>query len=893
MSRSPIIGRQRESTLLRDLVDRVGARGAALVLTGMPGIGKSTLLDEVREVAGDRDMVVLVTSGVASEADLPFAGLHRLLRPLLPELPGLPAPQRQAVEVAFGITAGPPPEPFMIALAVLGLLSEAAARSPLLIIVDDAHWLDRPSADVLAFLARRIESDPIVLLVALREGYDNPLDQPGSLGLRLDRLTDEAAGDLLRRTRPDLPSAVRRRILAEAGENPLALHELNAEPAPRLSLTRSLERAFATRVAELPAPDRTLVVVAATAEEAALATILAAAEMIDGSARTVEDLDLPIRARILRVEGSGVRFRHPLVRSAVYQSATVAERHAAHTALAELLADDPDRRAWHRWAAALRPDPEISAEVEEAGRRAMYRGAAATAALAFERAAGMATETGRRGRLLLQAAAAAGELGDGETVNRLLRDAASRELGPSERARLMWLEDSFWPGSVGDPARVRELVAMASRVAALGEADLALNLLMSAASRCCWGGLTTEGLEVARAADRIGATGDPRMLFILAFATPFERGAAVLRDHGRTPTPDDPMALYLRGAAVGLAGAFDQAVPLLGAAARQLREQGQLRLLAQVLAMRAWTSLEVGDLKVAAPAAEEAVRLAAETLAPFWRIGALIARSVIAAFQGDEATVETATTEAERIALPVGAGYLVGLIQYARGLLELGRGRHTQAYDHLRRVREPGDPAHNELCAHHTIGDFTEAAVRSGHRAEAEAAVSAGEATAALARSPWIDIQMLLARAHLADAFGDALSRDLSGWPVIRARLDLAHGESLRRHRRLVESRAPLRAARDAFDTIGAAPWAERARQELRAAGEGSREPDPDALGRLTPQEVQIVEMVADGLSNGAIAERLYLSRRTIESHLYRVFPKLGVTSRGQLTKVLGDRSVQ
>jgi ATP/maltotriose-dependent transcriptional regulator MalT len=291
------------------------------------------------------------------------------------------------------------------------------------------------------------------------------------------------------------------------------------------------------------------------------------------------------------------------------------------------------------------------------------------------------------------------------------------------------------------------------------------------------------------------------------------------------------------------------------------------------------------------PAAEESRRLAAETQGPLWQIGALVAQSAIAAIRGDEAVVRRLTADAARIALPVGAAELLALVQYSRGLLELGRGRHAEAYENLRRIREPGNPEHHHVVGCHTIGDFTEAAVRTGHHAEAVANLREREPLARQARSPWFDVQLLLAQVHLAGdderVFDDALSRDLSTWPIIRARIELARGEWLRRRRRQIESRPPLRAARDAFDAIGATPWAERARQELRAAGEGSRRRTPDSLEELTPQELQIVQLVAQGLTNGAIAQRLYLSRRTIESHLYRVFPKLGVSSRGQLVRSL------
>ncbi len=903
----PVVGRERESGLLASLFDGVRDHGGALVLTGIPGIGKTTLLEAARRIAGERDMLVLATAGVASEANLPFAALHRLLRPILARAGELPAPQREAIRAAFGMGEGTAPEPFMIALGVLGLVSNAAAGRPLLLIVEDAHWLDRPTADALGFVGRRIEADPVVLLAALREGYDSPLSRAGLPELHLDRLTDEMSARLLDESFPGLPRATRQRVLTEAEGNPLALRELAAalDPgggavdtamSPRLPLTQRLEEAFAARAAELPAPARTLVLVAA-AEEGPLATVLAGAGIIDGTPRTVQDLEPAIRARLIEVDGQRVRFRHPLMQSASYQAATVAERHAAHTALAGLLADDPDRRVWHRWAAAVGPDAVIAAEVEEAGRRALRRGAVAAAAVAFERAAGLEPDVARRGRLLLSAAAAASELGRSETVTCLLREAGSLGLGPRERAQCMLLEDGFRAGPAGDPVRVRELVETASRVAALGERDLALNLLVVAASRCHWGNLRAEGRDVLLTADAIAAVSDDqRMLYIQAFAAPIERGEVVLRELNRTEMPEDAAVLFRQGMAVCLAGAYDRAAPLLAASARRLREQGRLRLLGQVLAIYAWAAVQVGDFAVAMPVAEESRRLASEIERPEWETAAQIAEAQIAALRGDRAAVAELTAEADRVALPLGAPGLLSLVQYARGTLELGYGRHAEAYEQLRRIHEPGDAAWHYLNTRQMIGDFTEAAVRSGHRDEALALVRDLEPLARRPPSPWFGLQMLYARLHLATddeagpVFEDALSRDLSAWPVVQARIKLAYGEWLRRRRRQIESRAPLRTARDAFDALGMSAWAERARQELRAAGESSQRRQHDSLDELTPQELQIAQMVAQGLANRVIAQRLYLSPRTVESHLYRVFPKLGVSSRAELLSVLGSR---
>lgn len=892
-----IIGRERELTSLTGMLDDVGERGAALVLTGMAGIGKSTLLEQMRWAATGRNMRVLGTSGIASDVSLPFAGLRRVIHPLLSGLKDLPAPQREAIEAAFGSSDSPPPQPFMVALGTLGLLSTAAVGTPMLVTVEDAHWLDRPTADALAFVGRRLDADPIVLVTALREGYESPL-QSGLPGLSLKPLSERAAEELIERTRPGLSSALRRRILAEAEGNPLALCELtatlNSAYSPQLAVPGRIEQAFATRVAELPRSTRSAVLVAATAEDASLATILRAAAVIDDVPGTVDDLVPAVRARLITIDGQQVQFRHPLVRSAVYQAATVSERRAVHAVLAEIFLGDPDRRAWHRWAAASGPDPAVADEVEDAGRRAMRRGAVATAAVAFERAALMEISASRRARLLLQAAAVANDLGDGDSVIRLLRDAGANGLSAQDQALVKWLEDSVRPGLVSDPEQVHELLAMALQADDLGDRDLALSLLGAAATRCNWADLRAEGREVVITTDRIAADpGDPRVMYIQAFAATLERGATVLDEIDRSPTPDDPMELYLQGMAVCMAGAFDLAGSLLSAAAAQLRRQGRLRLLAQVLAMQTWAAALTGDFTVAVPAAEEARRLAIETEKPFWRINALVARSFIAAIRGDERTVEALIGETDRIAAPAGAACLLALALYTRGTLDLGHARYAEAYVHLRRIREPGDPAHHQLSAHNTSGEFVEAAVGSGHRAEALAYLRRCEPLATVARSPFFNIQLLLARAHLAEdesVFDDALSRDLSSWPLFRARIELAYGDWLRARRRLIESRVPLRTARDTFDAIGAAPWAERARQALRAAGDVSQERARDSLDELTPQQFQIVQMVVQGLTNGEIAERLYLSRRTVESHLYRVFPKLGVSSRDQLAKALEAR---
>ena len=558
-----------------------------------------------------------------------------------------------------------------------------------------------------------------------------------------------------------------------------------------------------------------------------------------------------------------------------------------------MLRDDPDRQVWHLAAAAVGKDAAIAAALEDAALRAYRRGGLITAVAAYERAAGFVDDQTRRGELLLGAARAASGLGRSKMVLRLLHEADSGELGARERAQLMCLGDAFHEGPAGDPARVHALVETAKNLDA-DDVDLALSLLSAAAFRCFWGDSEQGRQDVLHAADQFNvAANDPRLLQIQAYAAPIERGAAVLAHLRDMVPPAGPDDLYLLGTAACIVGAFEQSSSFLGAASARLREQGRLGVLAQVLETRAWSALLTADFGAAAPAAQEAEKLAAETSQPLFQAGAWTAEAALAAVHGEQHQAEQLAADAERVALAWGAVGLLGLVQYARGMLALALGRHAEAFEQLRRISELGDPAHHHMIRTFTIGDLAEAAVYSGHRRYARAEMERLVPLVERAPSPWLQAVMRYAQARLADdddaevMFGQALGHDLTGWPFLRARLQLGFGEWLRRQRRAAESRAPLRAARDTFDALGVEPWSERARQELRASGETSRRRVPGTLQQLTPQELQIVQMAADGLSNGDIAQRLYISRRTVESHLYRVYPKIGVTSRAQLQDTL------
>lgn len=907
---SPLFGRRRELGVLDGVLDGIGEHGAALLLHGPPGVGKSALLGVARAAAAGRGIQVLTVTGVESEAHLPFAGLHQLLRPIADRLEELPAPQRDAVRAAFGMTVAAAPNLFFIALATLNLLADAAASVPLLLIAEDVQWLDHPSLDVLAFVARRLESDPIVLLAAGRAGLDTPLGGAGLSELPLAGLSPEACRALLDTSFPGLASMERERVLKDAAGNPLALLELpvalqavqadHAGTLPEvLPLTSRLERAFATRTLGLPAATRALLLIAAVDDSDDLTEVLRAGAGPGRTEIAAAALMPAIHAGLLRTEETTVRFRHPLVRSAIYAEASLPQRQAAHAALAGLLDDQPDRQAWHRAASITGPDEGVAAELEQAASRAHARGAVAAAVAAQERAAKLTGEPARRSHRLLHAAEMASDLGRPDIVSRLVRQARPLALGTLERTRLAWLQDMIDPGAPADPGRLRALIGLADKARRSADTDLALNILGGAAFRCFWADHDAEARRlIVRAAHNMPVPGDdPRLLSTLALADPIGQGALVIERVSRlAPSPGaEPSWLHLAGIAATIAGDFESGGTFLSAAVALLRAQGRLSLLAQALVAQAWTATQLLDWNVAMPAAEEGARLARETGQPLFVATGENAVAHLAALRGDEDTASSLNVKVERELAPAGGKALLAMVRLARGMSALGAARYAEAYAHLRRMFDPADIAYHHMQRCWGISELAEAAVHSDHRDEARAQMPELEQAARLTPSPWLHVGLQYARALLADdedaedLFQAAIGAGLARWPFHRARAQLAYGSWLRRQRRVADSRPPLRAARDEFDVLGLVPWGERARQELRAAGEASLQHVPGARDRLSPQELQIAEMVASGLSNREIGQQLYLSHRTVGSHLYRIFPKLGITSRSQMPAALGD----
>ena len=531
-----LFGRERELRVIEEHLDSVGDSGSALLIRGEPGVGKTAILEAAKARAASRKMTVLAATGVPSETNLPFAGLYELLRPIVERTERLPGPQQEALRAAFGLAEVPAAELFLIALGALDLLSDLASEQALLLVVDDAQWLDRSTINVLAFIARRLQSEPIVLLVASR-------DLPETLfaeiipELRVEGLDEIASRELLRTHSPNLLGEVRDRVLHESAGNPLALVELPKAMAleasisglfpTHLPLSTRLERAFASRILELPFMTRQVLLIAATDEGSNLAEILSAAKLLGGEEPSLEVLAPAVAARLIDGDAVRVQFRHPLVRSAVIDAANIAERAAAHTALASALRDDPDRSAWHRAAAAVGPDEEVAQALESAGNRALQRGDVRVAIAALERAAELSADTARRARCLLKASELAFEIGSNGLVVSLLLKAETLELPRHDRVWLTWFREAARRSISGAEA----LKAIADNIKTDDDVNLALDLLSGPATKGWWAEPDEEVCQhVIGAVERVRASSgdDPRFVLIVAMTDPIDRGAFVI-----------------------------------------------------------------------------------------------------------------------------------------------------------------------------------------------------------------------------------------------------------------------------------------------------------------------------------------------------------------------------
>ncbi len=909
--RPQLRGRRAECDVLDRLVDgaREGTSGA-LVLRGQPGIGKTALLDYL--VAHATGCRVTRVSGVESEVELAYAGLHQLCGPLLDGLVRLPEPQRQALGTAFGLSGGPVPDRFLVGLAVLNLLAGAADERPLLCVVDDAQWLDRVSAQTLAFVGRRLLAEPIAMVIAVREPVEET-EFESLPQLAIGGLTAEDAGALFDAViGGPLDRRVRDRILAEANGNPLAVLELpqawtTAELADVLArrdavpLAGRLEESFLRRLDALPTDSRRLLVTAA-AEPLGDATILWRAAGLLGLG---PDAAAPAEEAGLIEFRDRIRFRHPLVRAAAYRAASSTERQDVHRALAEATdpATDPDRRAWHRSQTTVSPDEDIAAELERSAARARARGGFVAASALLERAAHLTPDPSRRADRALAAAWAKRDAGQLDAALGLLAEADG---GPPEAL------------PAGAVEHLRGQVAFDQRRGT----DAALLLLDGARLMAAVDASESRETYLDALVAAIWASGADAS-DVLAHAAASARSAPpaplparvtdVVLDALSTRLTDGYLAAGpLLGSALGALRALkpgaDGASRLLGlggsrvstviatelwdfGAARELAERhvdmarsaGALVELQFALNVLATSEVLSGNLASAAGLIEEA-----RTIAEAIGVRAVCyASMLLTAYRGEERDASELIRPGRDEAVSLGDGRIVMFADYASAVLHNGLGRHDAALATAQRVFERDVVGGYQIMATAELG---EAASRVGDRDALARARSRSSDRARVTGTDWavgVDARLaaLLADGSAAeDRYRESIDRlERAGVRVEVARGHLLYGEWLRRQGRRIDAREQLRAAHDLALQMGLAAVAERARTELLATGEKVRKRSVDTADVLTAQEFQIARLARDGLSNPEIGTRLFLSPRTVEWHLRKVFSKLDVTSRRQL----------
>jgi DNA-binding CsgD family transcriptional regulator len=894
-----LLGRESECARIERLVALArGGTSGVLVLRGEPGIGKTALLEHAAEVAGAA--TVLRVRGVESEVQAAFGGLHELLRPVLGELDSLPGPQRAALEAALGLAPAAAAEPHLVGVATLGLLAALAERRLLVVLADDVQWLDGPSAAALTFAARRLLADAVAVLLAVRAGEPSPTDGAGLEERVLPGLAAEPARALLaaHAARP-VAADTAGWLHAATGGNPLALVELAAD-APRLRpgpvgdqvpIGARIERALGRRLDRLPAE--------------ALAPVLGAAPSLGGSLAGLEAAEA---AGLVQLAAGRVAFSHPLVRSVVLARAAPADRRAAHRAYAAQLdpSEDAERRAWHTAAGTLEADEGVAGALAEAAVSAGERGGHAAAAAAFEQAARLSPEPAMRAQRLRRAADAAWLAGDGPRALALLDEAAPYPVAALERAEAAHLRGRVLARRGPVPLAVSVLEEAADAIAAERPAKAA-EMQAEAAYASLHGPNAADEMErIARRAVALAPPDNARARCLAAIAlgaalvlggqaeaSEWLAEASALIDTTPELREDIRLAALLGVPATFLRVEHAGYRPLARAVARA-RDRGAVGVLPFALFYLGMGALASPRWAEAGAYLEEALRLAGETGLRVDAVTSLSGLARLEARRGDTAAIEHART-ALGLAREFGMSYFEAYVLHAQGDVAWGRGDLAGAVDAFEakaRVLEQQGLRDPDLSP---APELVEALVRLGRADEAGALAARVGAEAEVKGRPWA-----LARARRVDALvcaddAEALAHYAAALTLHgqeedvfeRARTELCLGERLRRAGRRTDARPPLRAALDAFDALGAAPWADRASAELQATGETARRRDASSLDQLTPQELRIALMLGEGATTREAAGALYLSPKTVEYHLRHVYLKLGVNSRAALAQAL------
>ena len=912
-----LLDRRDECKLLDQLMADVRAgESRALVVRGDAGIGKTALLEYLLEKAAG--FQVVRAAGIQSEMELAFAALHQVCGPMLDRLVRLPYPQQEALRTAFGLALGPPPDRFLVGLAVLGLFAEVAQQRPLVCVVDDAQWLDRASAQVLAFVGRRLLAESVAMIFAVRESLAAQ-DQPevpelaGLAELLIIGLPDGDARALLVTAYPGpVDERVLERVLTETRGNPLALLELPRGFTPRElaggfgltsqhTLPRRIEESFRRQVEPFPAETRQLLLVAAVEPAGDAVLVRRAAEQLG---LRVETAAPPAQSAGLAEFGSRVRFRHPLVRSAIYRAAPPEERRRAHTALAQVTDPqaDPDRRAWHHAQAAAAPDEDIAAELERSAGRAQARGGLAAAAAFLERASELTPEPIRRGQRALAAAQAKLEAGQPDASLRLLSLAQVGPLDELQRAEaeLLRVQIAFTMNRGSDaPSLLLKAAAQLEQYDVRRARDTYLDALMAAwfAGHLASGGGLREVAEAARVAPAPSHPSAAADLLLDALAVRFTDGYAegapslkhalrTFRDAGLAGH-EGPNLLWYTHINVAADLWDDETLEALAARFLQLaRDAGALALLPLALTARiAWHTF-AGDLTAAAALLTEQETVVDATGIPVASYGTML----LAAWRGTDADafqlIEASREENARRG--EGAGVIAA--GWVQALLCNSLGRYDEALTVAQQATDP--PVEIGMPTWSSLVELVEAAARAGRLELADGAFQRLTRLTQGSGTDWAlgleaRCRALLSKGDAAEScYREAIER--LGRTRIRselARARLLYGEWLRRENRRVDAREQLRTAHDMFTTMGAHAFAERAARDLAATGEAVHKRTVDTVSDLTAQEGQIARMVRDGLSNAEIAARLFISPRTVEWHLSKIFAKLHITSRRQLRR--------
>ncbi len=907
-----LLGRRDESDRLSSLVAAAKAgRSQVVVLRGEPGVGKSALLDHVLGLAVGCS--VGRAAGVESEMELPFAGLHQLCGPFLDRLTRLPAPQQQALGSAFGLRPGGPPDRFLIGLAVLGLLSEVAEERPLICVLDDAQWLDRPTVQVLEFTARRLAAEPVAMVFAVRDP-EGRSTLPGLPELVVGGLGTRDAQALLDSAVPaTLDPRVRERILAESNGNPLALIELPRALSPTelafgmerppsgAPLVQRLEEGFLSQVTPLPQQSRRLLLTAAAEPIGDVPLLWRAVQRLGVG---VDAAGAAEAAGLIEL-GDRVRFRHPLVRSAVYRFAGQAERRAVHRALADVTDPDldPDRRAWHLACAVVGPDEAVAAELERSAGRAARHGGLAAADAFLERAAALTPDPLRRTQRSLDAAQAKVAVGLFDEASALLVATRVGPHGEAELARIDLLQAQMsFAANRGNEA-LPLLMAAARRLEPLDPQlarDTYLDALSAAlfAGRLAGGPGVTELAEAAREAPQpaVARKGD---LLLEGLAVLFTDGYAdaaptmhrtVERFVHEELTTDEALRSAWLAASTAVSLWDDAGWDRLTHRHLEVaRSAGALGALPLALTSRVFVHLFTGDLAAAASLVQEIGTVAEITrgeiaLGPYAEVS-------LAAVRGTDDGAESRIQAALDDFRARGEGVGVNMMSWARAVLCNGRGRYAEA-QHA--AEEPAADPRELGPPKWALAELVEAGVRSGDTRAAHAAQEQLSAMATASGTDWalgVDAgrrALLLSGRDAETAYREAIERlRRTTVRVELARAELLYGEWLRREGRRVDARAQLRSAHDALAAMAVGAFAERARHELLATGERVRKRTVETSGQLTAQEAHIAGLAAQGLTNPEIGSALYVSARTVEWHLRKIFTKLGVNNRRELRKVL------